>query len=126
MKSLIVLLIPFMCFAVNFNVNLTFTNPSNQPISQLIVKGTMFETVDPASNVQNMVMSEDVQMSLAPHETKTITVIMTCTDTGRSAPPPHTLIHPTPLTMTREGVDAGPSQTIDKAIQNARQRARLF
>jgi hypothetical protein len=57
---------------------LTVTNKTDQPITFTLGRGDIFETVNVSTNTQNFSLAQDYFFSLAPRETRTVTVEALC------------------------------------------------
>lgn len=104
MKKVILVIILFFSFsfakksfAQKFTISIEIQNIYDTPLKIKFKKGDIYETENPDSNTQNLVLANDYTFTLAPYEIKPIILKAFCTNQSRLLPNDGAAVRPTEL-----------------------------
>ncbi len=89
---------------MSYRLRMTVGNRGQQPKRVVIYGGTVFEVIDPFSQTQNLVASDNTSVTIAPGGSQVIEIDTWCLDPSFTAPK-NTPMQPTALVTTSTYVD---------------------
>ena len=85
---------------MSFHVRLAMSNTTQRPLTVTVPAGSVFEVMDPFSNVQNLMTAQAVSVVIPPGQAQVVEIESWCLN-KTFAPPSQTPLRPTPFRPRR-------------------------